>query len=52
MWSGTRNNDMTEGFHRKMKLIQRRTCRLLVNQNFDQQIGDRFVTEMPFLGGF
>jgi transposase len=28
MWRFTRNNGITEGFHRKMKLIQRRGLRL------------------------
>jgi transposase len=34
MWRFTRNNGITEGFHRKMKLIQRRACGFRSFQNY------------------
>jgi transposase len=39
MWRFTKNNGITEGFHRKMKLIQRRAYGLRNFENYRQTSG-------------
>jgi hypothetical protein len=57
MWRFTRNNDITEGFHRKMKLIHRRAYGFRNFHNYRVSSPTAVnpkpqqVTSSPFFGG-